>query len=414
MLIIVHELGHLFIARVQGIKAETFSIGFGPRIAGMKIGATNFILSLIPFGGYVQLDQEPPKDTFLPGSAHFTQRPPLHKILVVLAGPVANLVLAVVVMAIVLMLGIRVPAYMKAPPVIGWVKASSPVAIAGVRAGDTILEINGVPVKTWRSMINQFSSYSGQNMTIRYLRDGNASAAHVSHVSRMNTGLYPLETITVQGVRDDSPAQQAGLINGDIVTAINGRPLLSWVQFLDAVADSEGPMAVNISRSGQSIPLQVTPAVDPKVGRKIVGISFFSEEVIEKHAFPGVILTAIQKVNDVGVDSITTVWGLIRGQISMNNVGSVISIAQSSGQAARMGMVALLTFLAFLSVQLCIFNLLPFLPAVDGGQIMIFLYEMVIRRPLSAVTLERLAKVGWAMAICLLIALTYNDIMKLL
>ncbi len=145
-LVLVHEIGHLVAAKRLHMKVEAFSIGFGPRIAGFRRGETDYILCLVPLGGYVKLSEEPTKDRFDSASAHFADRPPSHKAIVALAGPFANFVLAVIVFALVNMLGVSIPTYMEQPPVVGWVQPDSAAAKAGLQAGDRILSMNQTPV----------------------------------------------------------------------------------------------------------------------------------------------------------------------------------------------------------------------------------------------------------------------------
>jgi regulator of sigma E protease len=413
ILVMAHEVGHLVAAKRLGIKVETFAIGFGPRVVGLRLGDTDYVLRLVPLGGYVQLGETGPSDIFCPGSPHYAERPPFDKIIVALSGPLASILLAILVLSLVSLLGMSAPAYMHQPAAVGWVAPASPAEKAGLRAGDVVVGVNGTPAATWQE-VTRLMPLHDKNMRIELTRAGRTQYAMLSRANRLNAGLFPVEPITVGAVAKGSPAQEAGLQTGDVILTAGGRPLAAWGEFQHAVAGAKVPLLIGVERMGKIFSINITPEMDRKTGKALAGISYSPQMETTTYSSLAAIKNGLVTTGATVSDSIDTFRGLLTGSLSLKMLGGPIAIARASGDTARNGLVALLSFLAFLSVQLGIVNLLPFVPVVDGGQITIFLFEMVRRRPMGRVPLEWLLKAGWAAMGALILVVTYNDVMNLL
>ena len=302
---------------------------------------------------------------------------------------------------------------MTAPPAVGWVSPESEAFLAGVRPGDLIRSVDGTPVSTWRDLIRSFPVYPA-SITVIIEKENSKKEVLLRHISRFNHGLSPHEDIIIQGVQKDSPASRAGLQLGDRISAIDDVPLTAWVQFLYTVARSEEALSLTIVRGGRIMPVPITPMENRKLKRRLVGISFFSSQILEKYSFTDAVAAGFFETYSMIIDSFAAFAGIIQGAIPMKNLGGLIGIAQASQEAARVGLGPLLSFMAFLSVQICIFNLLPILPILDGGQIVIFVFEYLRQRPLGDTARRRVDKLGWAVFLCLLGFVSYNDILKYL
>jgi regulator of sigma E protease len=413
VLVVAHELGHLIAAKRLGIRVETFSIGFGPKIARVKRNGTEYVIGLIPLGGYVQLGDATPTAGFRVDSPHYFERPPLHKIAVALAGPAANFLLAVLVLSVVSFAGVDSPAFMDRPAGVGWVTPGSPAARAGLQSGDRVVEIEGKPVNAWRGLLRSLPLYEKDHIAVKAVRDGRTSAFILSGCSRLNAGLAPAEVIIVGAVAPGSPAAKGGIRSGDVIRAIENQRITAWTQFQETASRARDGLAIVIDREGRAETVAVVPDVDPKTGKGLVGVSYRLEIVRKTFGFLGGLKNGIDRTGDIVADSIGTFRALLTGSLSLKALGGPVAIAQASGTTAKAGLLPLLTFLAFLSIQLGVFNLLPFIPIVDGGQVTLFLIEMCRRRPLGLISLERVAKIGWAVMGVLILFVTYNDVLKL-
>jgi regulator of sigma E protease len=413
VLVMAHEMGHLVAAKRLGIRVETFSIGFGPKIARIRKGGTDYVIRLVPLGGYVQLGQAMASGFFCSDSPHYSERPPLHKIIVALAGPFANLVLAVVVLSVVSIIGIDSPVFLSRPADVGWVAPGSPSEKAGVRSGDRIVEIDGNEVDSWRDISRLIPIYEKNRLTVKILRNGRPFLLSLFDCSRINSGLAPAEKIVVGAVAFRSPAERAGLKTGDVISRAGNQPMTAWAQFREKVSAADESLVLLVNRGGKAKEVHVTPTVDPNTGNKNIGISQRRESVRISTGLFGGLNYGFARTEEIFVDSLGTFRALFAGSLSLKALGGPIAIARASGGTARNGLLPLLSFLAFMSIQLGVFNLLPFIPIVDGGQVTLFLFETLRQRPLSVLSLERIAKAGWAAMGVIILFVTYNDVMKL-
>lgn len=415
VVVIFHEIGHLLAAKKLGIKVETFSIGFGPKIKGIRKGDTDYILSLFPLGGYVKMSEEPPKKLFYPNSPHFCERPPLDKIIVAFAAPVTNFFFALILLSCIYFIGVRVPAFMDKPPTIGWVNSDSPAEHAGLQSGDKIVTVNKTPISTWSDFLNKIPLYANKQIELRLNRDQEFYTTTLLVGNQGETGIYPAETIIIGSIIKNSPAEAAGLQIGDVIKTVNKQPIFNWNQFLYIISKEDTrTLSLDILRGNQILSIEVNPEIDRKTNKKYIGISYGSEEKIKRYPLFSAIKQGFHKTTEIIILSLHILWKLITLDLSIKTLGGPIMIAQVSGETAKAGLIPFLNFLGFLNIQLGLFNLLPFIPIVDGGQITLYLFEIIRKRPIRMVTLERVSKIGWAAIIFLIFIVTYNDVMRIL
>ncbi len=340
VLIFVHELGHFILAKRAGVGVTTFSLGFGPRLIGFRKGETDYRLSLIPLGGFVRMVGENPGEEVAPEDRErsFSEKPVGWRLAIVGAGPLANIVLALVVYYLVLVAW-GVPTL---TTLVGGVQAGAPAAAVDIKKGDRVLAIDGKPMHHWGDMVEAIQASHGRPVTLQIKR------------------------------------------GRDIVTRTI-RP--AEVEVTDIFGDRHKIYRVGIMASGEMFTLEVGPL-------EAVGLAF------ERAYRAAEIITL-------------SVYKIATRQVSLDNVGGPILIAQAAGEAARQGLAPLLDLAGLISVNLALLNLLP-IPALDGGHLFFFLIEAVRRKPLSIAWRERAQQVGMALLLLLMAVIFYNDIARLI
>ena len=412
VLIWFHELGHFLFAKLFGVKVEVFSVGFGPVLLKKQLGETEYRLSAVPLGGFVKLYGE---EEDIEDLRAFSSKPHWQKILIAFAGSFFNFILALFVFSLVGMLGKEVPKYALEKPVVGYVQEGSLAEEMGIKKGDLILSLNGQEVKTWKDIEEKMlKNLFAKTITVEILRDGNRVSlkANLDTANPRVLGAEPVIKPIVGGVFDKSPAQQVGLKEGDRIVAINGVGVSSWQEAVKLIRTSE-KINLTIERQGQIRDITLIPMKDPRTNLSIIGITPYVESVKVKQGFLEALKAGLDKVILLSVLTLKAVWSMITGSLSLTNLGGPIAIAQLAGQSAQQGIIPYLNLMAFISVQLAIFNLLP-LPMLDGGLILLFFIEMVRRKPLSLRFKEVWQRVGFALIIALSIFVILNDIIRVI
>ena len=274
VLVFVHELGHFLMARRIGIRVLTFSLGFGPKIVGVRRGDTDYCISAIPLGGYVKMAGETPDEPRTGQPDEFMSRTKWERFQVLVMGPVMNIALAVVLTAVVLVFGAEVPAYEDQPAVVGAVTASSPAARAGIRPGDRIIEVGGQAVTTWGDVYVRVGAKPNHELQITVLRDGQTLLLWAKTTSE---GKYDVGDIGVlpnvhphfgRFTSAGSPAEKAGIKRGDLAVSVNGEPITFNWQLIDAVSKHPNtPLTLTVLRDGREVTLRPTPAGAPGKAR---------------------------------------------------------------------------------------------------------------------------------------------------
>jgi regulator of sigma E protease len=435
ILILIHELGHFFVARWTGVGVERFSIGFGPVLFRWRGKETEYCLSAIPMGGYVKMvGEESPLEggggpVFDPARA-FALKPLWARFLIVFAGPGMNLVLAVVIFAVVLATLGR-PVW---PAAVGRVAEGGPSAAAGLRTGDVVTAVDGRATAYWEDFDRALTGSGGRTLELRVRRDGAERTVSVTPRRRTvpdpifrepreswDIGAGPQLVPQISSVNAGSPAERAGLKAGDVVTGVAGQPVYTPEDLVEAIRARPGQsFPIAVERDGKALTLDVVP--DPvkekgadgqerEVGRiqagiatKAVRFEAYNPAAALRH---GTVLTW-----DMTVLTVKGLWKLASRQIDSSNIGGPIQIATEAGRQAHDGMASLARFTAIISVNLGVLNLLP-VPMLDGGHLFFFVIEGILGRPLSLRKREVAQQVGFVLLMLLMVYALYNDLVRI-
>lgn len=345
LLIFFHELGHFVFAKLAGVKVLKFSLGFGPKLIGRRIGETEYIISALPLGGYVKpLGEEPGEEISEEERPRaFNHQPPWKRAMIVLAGPVFNLILAYIVF--VIFLSVKLPV--------------------------TVPDLNSI-------------------------------------------------TATIEDVLEDSPAMRAGLKKGDVIVSINGVAVNDWNEMAEIFSKNPGKgLSLKVRRGDRLLDLQVTPepvTVKDREGKEVIigriGISKkMNVRVIESKSILSAPLKGLEGVYHWCVLTLKVVGRLLTGTLSAKQIGGPILIVDAAAKAAAVGPFTYFNFIAIISINLAIINLLP-IPVLDGGHLLFLSIEALRGRPLSEKVINVATKIGMAFLILLIIFVLYNDFMR--
>ena len=417
VLIFVHELGHFLVARWYGVRVLTFSLGFGPKLLSLRRGDTEYCVSAVPLGGYVKLAGETVQDDRQGAPDEFLSKSKWVRFQVYLAGPVMNIALAIVVLTFVLARGADVPLYRSAAPIIGSVAAGSAAEQAGLRVGDRIISIDGKETPTWDSLDMAVVPKANRQLILAVDRQGQRLEVPITPDSE---GKYQLGTIGIGPtlrpqiiqVTPDSPAEQAGLRRGDVVLAVNGQRGLIRDKIVEQFQKNPGkPVELEVERDAREI---ATISVTPDPSSAMIGVIIYDFEV--RRVDPTLAEAFVLSLKDNWASTVLigqTLRGLFTREVPMNQLMGPIAIADLSGSAARLSLTALFQFMAMISLNLGLINLLP-VPVMDGGQIAILALEGAARRDMSMRVKERILLAGAALIVLLMMTVIYNDIARLL
>jgi len=415
ILVFVHEFGHFFMAKLVGIRVDVFSFGYGKRLIGIKKGDTDYRISLIPMGGYVKfpgeeaLEQKKPPQ---PGDFHAAKR--WQRLLVIFMGPLMNVVLAIVLMAVINMVGALVPLYQSQAPVIGWIETDSPAARADLRVNDEILAINQKETQNWGDVELAVGSKPEKTIEIDIRRGSETLKVDLLTESRTRyemgyAGFLGKIRTQVKMVMQNTPAEKAGLQPGDIILAVDDRPVY-FFQFLEIIQKNpENELKFLIERGGETISMGITPRRKGDTGE--IGIAHSVEAEKQKYGFFMAFGESIRENVKLIFLIIDFIKDLMTGEGSTRQLGGPIEIANLSYLAFRMGIIALMSWIALISLQLGVINLVP-IPVLDGGQILVLILEGIFRRDFSPKLKQIIMQIGFAMFIFLIVFVILNDVVK--
>lgn len=436
VLVFIHELGHFIIARLFGVGVEKFSLGFGPRIIGKKIGITDYRISAIPLGGYVKMVGEEPDAEIDPADIplSFTHKHVLKRIAIVAAGPLFNFFLAILIFFFIF----QISGVQLLKPIVRNVTVNSPAENSGLKKGDRIIEINGASIESWEDISNSVTSSKGRTLDVSIQRDGSdltlnilpklssANTIFGDEFERYEIGAsgIPVLKPAVGEIMAGSPAEKSGLKKGDLITAINGSGIKTWDDMKQIISSSKGEiLELSILREQTIHALTITPEPTTEktmLGKKVqtyrIGIAApvfdIPDAVFIKKLNPFQSLsTSIVRTYDLSKLIIVGLVKMIQGRISTKELGGPIMIAKMAGDQAREGAENLIFFIAFLSINLAILNFLP-IPVLDGGHLFFFTIEAIQGKPVSIRVREVAQQGGLIILLLLMIFAFYNDIMR--
>jgi regulator of sigma E protease len=422
VLVFVHELGHFLLARWHGVRVLTFSLGFGPKLLTVRRGDTDYCLSAIPLGGYVKMAGENPEDHPQGASDEFLSKSKWQRFQILMAGPAMNMALAVILLAVVLMQGDRVLAFLSRPAVIGVVQDGSPAQAAGLQPGDEVVRINGRGISTWEELDMLVSSKPDLDVDLGVRRDGVERTVSIrpatTRVSMQTDTTFEVGTIGVlpdtypliDAVVPGDVADRAGLRPGDVIVAIEGRRMVYSRNVSEALRTRGGqPTEMLIRRAGVEQRITVTP--EQRGENAMIGITLGAETVSYQ---PGLVeafgMSVKRNVQTAGL-ILSTIGELFTGRASPKQLMGPVGIAQLSGGAARQGWVELFALMASISLNLGLLNLLP-IPVLDGGHMAIMGLEAVARRDFSLAVKEKMLFAGFVLLMALMVTVIYNDLTR--
>ncbi len=420
VMILIHELGHYWAARLFDVRVDAFSFGFGPRLFGFKRGETDFRFSAILFGGYVKMAGEQPGDESAADPRAFLAKPRWQRLIIAFAGPFMNLVLAVGILT-----GLYMVQYPKMPhpvnPIVGYLVSGGAADRAGVREGDRILQIDDNTRPTWEDIALKEIASAQRPIDVWVERDGRRIHLTVTPVfdPKLGVGVAGWDeqsNLLVKGFMPGMQAAHSGLASGDALIAINGRRVYSLAGLHDLIeANAAKPVQVTYRRGAADSTVTIMPGQSSAEGapRWMIGVELQPQVVLTRLSFPDAFVESVHK----NVRSAALVYefleGIVTRRMSAKSLSGPIGIAQASGQAAREGLTPFLELMVMISLNLAIFNLLP-IPILDGGVIMLLLIEMFMRRDLSLQVKETVFKVGFVFLMVVVAFAIFNDISKIM
>ena len=429
-LILFHELGHYAVARLCGVKVLRFSIGMGKVVWSRRFGPdqTEWAVSALPLGGYVKMldarELPPGAVSDAERGREFTGKTVWQRIAIVAAGPLANFLLAIVVLAGLYMHGVEEPSTR-----IRAVPAHSAAAAAGLQGGDVVTAVNGEPVEVWSelrmALVDAVLDKQAVRLDLR--RDGVAASALLpaEAVAKLDvesdiSGELGLDVwrpkAGIGKVQEGSVAARAGLQSGDVVLAVDGKPVADGIDFIEIVRASAGKqLELAVQRAGQPMSVPLAPQADPETGKGRIGAELaLTPELVTVASSPFAALgKACTSTWDTITRTLSVIGKMVTGEVSWRNVTGPITIADYAGQTARMGPEVFLNFIAFISISLGVMNLLP-IPVLDGGLLLYYSLEVLTGRPLPERVGEFAQRAGVGLLFTLMLLAVFNDIMRLL
>lgn len=436
VLVAIHEYGHFLAAKLCNVKVLRYSIGFGKVLISRKRGQdqTEYCLSAIPLGGYVQLLDERSED--VPKEQQhraFNRQSATKRIFILFAGPLANFLFAIV--AYIFMFSSGIPGTV---PLIGDVEPQSIAWQNNIRTGDQIVNVGDREVKTWQgaliSMIGEvlddeiikLSVIDESNNRKDIVLDVTGRTKELTAPNAIFSGLgfqpfQPIINPIIASVAVNSPADKAGLKSGDTLLKIDNIEVKGLEQFVELVISRpDKQVDIEIQRNGETYLTEVNLGVkddDSTKGFIGIGTTIDKEQInkylaVEKYSFPQNFTMAIDQTNEMIVLTLNMFGKMITGQISGKNLSGPVGIAKDAGTVAKRGLIATLSFMAIISISLGILNLLP-VPVLDGGQIVFVLVEKIIRRPLPEKIQIVFQQIGVGALLFLMVFALYNDLIRI-
>jgi len=431
VLIAVHEYGHFIVARKLGIKVEKFSIGFGPSLLSWrsKDKEVEYVIAAIPLGGYVKMlgengheeDTQPLSEQDL--ARAYDKQPVWKRASVAVAGPLFNFMFAIIAYMAVGWLGQNVM-----PPVVGNIVPGSVAERAGLMVGDVLESVNGEHIYSWQKFEESLKDVVGLDIELEVKRADHKLTlslpvkklekdALLVNVAEDALGVTLGSQVWIDSVVANSPAKKAGLLAGDEIMQVAGADVGTVRDFIRVIQEHAGkPLMLGVLRGNTHLQLQVIPQADSQHGVGRLGVHLISKPMVEpvlyRMGFWEGLSYGFTRTAEMTVLTINVMTKMVTTAISPENLGGPIAIAQLAGRTADLGLVAFITFLALISINLGVLNLLP-IPVLDGGHLVYLGLEKLRGKPLSEAMLERLQLMGIMLIAILMVFAFYNDLMRL-
>jgi regulator of sigma E protease len=428
IIIVLHELGHFLVAKFFKIRVETFSVGFGPRLIGFRKGDTDYRLSAFPLGGYVKMAGETPSEMLeaqmepmggvgVSGEL-FLAKPKWQRFLVAVAGPAMNILLAIGLIAGLYMYGTDVPEFVVGQAVVNVVEPGSPADRTGIKPGDQIVSFDGKDRPDWQNIQNTVVTSPGRAIPIVVERDGKRMEFTITPERKGreeagDVGMVPYYRQLVQDFQANSPALTAGMQRGDEIIRVNGIDVRANGRTLQQIIQQipEESFPVTVLRGGKEIEFNVRPITQD--GRRMIGIIMQWTTVHIKLGPLAAVQKSIETNKENAVLIFQVIGRLLKREASVKQLDGPISIISMSGQMYQAGFVTLLTFMALISLNLGILNIMP-IPILDGGVILLLVIESLLGRDLSLRMKERIVQASVVFILMIMVIVLYNDVLKLL
>ncbi len=434
ILVTVHEYGHFIVARSLGVRVLRFSVGFGRPLRSWRRGETEYVVAMLPLGGYVQMldEREGPVE---PHELHraFNRQSVGRRMAIVAAGPAFNFLFAVLAYWLVFAIGIT-----GLKPIVGDVQPQSLAAQGGFHSGDEIVRVGARDVATWNTVLVALLDHSlaGERVPVEVVDEEGRPQTRELDFARSDprtdrselieiVGFMPFRPVVpavIGAIESGGAAERAGLQEGDRIVSVGGMAPESWEDWRAAIrANPERDLDIEIERDGRRIALTIRP--DPHrengsvVGRIGAGVHIpadFAEELraIERYGPGEGLVAAAARTRDATMLTFSILGNMLLGNVGVSNLSGPVRIAQFAGDSADAGLVEFISFLALISISLGVLNLLP-IPILDGGHLLFYLVEAVRRRPLSEATQIAAQRIGVFILVGIMLLAFYNDIMQL-